>query len=383
MHILKRQARSWNLSSDENMDSLSPPDHTKLHSEELRLKCGKAIVQRLVLISGNYKVAWVCDVDITNCMRCNRRFDLFTRKHHCRLCGYIVCAKCSEHRLAISLLDEPGGSKTCTECFRRRSLCDYAESTNVPCLPPAVLPDRDQQPHRSEEEEEEGAGSGSECSTLGRHTINTTFRDTLTESMPEIYYDPAAGSGHGSSSLQSAGVDFSEWTDRYSMHINTAHSEAARQGGAVGQSTVPRMGPAPPLSRSRAGSAAPPAVAVSAPGSAPAVAPGAAVSKPAAVAVAGHTGAASPPVAQGLDAAPVPVVATKTPAEAAAAPVDSAAVVESGALAAATEDAVAGAAEGEPEKEPEQASASVVAEEAGTQAVAAAAVEEEEGQKND
>ncbi|CCE63212.1 hypothetical protein TPHA_0E01180 [Tetrapisispora phaffii CBS 4417] len=38
---------------------------------------------------------WQPDADIQNCLNCNSRFTFVNRKHHCRCCGCIFCADCS------------------------------------------------------------------------------------------------------------------------------------------------------------------------------------------------------------------------------------------------------------------------------------------------
>ncbi|EPE28018.1 FYVE/PHD zinc finger [Glarea lozoyensis ATCC 20868] len=44
---------------------------------------------------------WQPDVEATYCPICNSQFSFFTRKHHCRKCGRVVCANCSPHRITI------------------------------------------------------------------------------------------------------------------------------------------------------------------------------------------------------------------------------------------------------------------------------------------
>ena len=39
---------------------------------------------------------WERDEDVPNCRICDREFTVLTRRHHCRVCGRIVCAKCSK-----------------------------------------------------------------------------------------------------------------------------------------------------------------------------------------------------------------------------------------------------------------------------------------------
>lgn len=57
--------------------------------------------------------SWIPDEEISNCHQCNEYFTLVTRKHHCRACGYIFCANCSNQKLLIPkslLLSAPTGT---------------------------------------------------------------------------------------------------------------------------------------------------------------------------------------------------------------------------------------------------------------------------------
>jgi hypothetical protein len=40
-------------------------------------------------------VTWIPDDDVAECMACSNKFTMLLRKHHCRLCGRVLCAKCS------------------------------------------------------------------------------------------------------------------------------------------------------------------------------------------------------------------------------------------------------------------------------------------------
>ena len=47
-------------------------------------------------------VQWVRDEDMRLCISCGGAFNLLLkRRHHCRLCGSVICAKCS-HFLTFS-----------------------------------------------------------------------------------------------------------------------------------------------------------------------------------------------------------------------------------------------------------------------------------------
>lgn len=41
------------------------------------------------------------------CYECHERFTTFRRRHHCRLCGQIFCAKCTSHQINGSIIGRP------------------------------------------------------------------------------------------------------------------------------------------------------------------------------------------------------------------------------------------------------------------------------------
>lgn len=41
-------------------------------------------------------VPWVNDQDVPFCPDCGNKFSIRNRRHHCRLCGSIMCKKCME-----------------------------------------------------------------------------------------------------------------------------------------------------------------------------------------------------------------------------------------------------------------------------------------------
>lgn len=64
---------------------------------------------------------WVPDSLAVRCVRCNEPFALWRRRHHCRLCGQVVCHACSARQFYIGA---PGGrqgsprlARACDACY--------------------------------------------------------------------------------------------------------------------------------------------------------------------------------------------------------------------------------------------------------------------------
>uniref|UniRef100_A0A8C9ID76 FYVE, RhoGEF and PH domain containing 2 n=1 Tax=Piliocolobus tephrosceles TaxID=591936 RepID=A0A8C9ID76_9PRIM len=60
---------------------------------------------------------WVRDKMVTMCMRCQEPFNALTRRrHHCRACGYVVCARCSDYRAELKY-DDNRPNRVCLHCY--------------------------------------------------------------------------------------------------------------------------------------------------------------------------------------------------------------------------------------------------------------------------
>ncbi|XP_068275259.1 FYVE, RhoGEF and PH domain-containing protein 2 isoform X2 [Nyctibius grandis] len=60
---------------------------------------------------------WVRDNLVTMCMRCKEPFNAITRRrHHCRACGYVVCARCSDYKAELQY-DGNRLHRVCQECY--------------------------------------------------------------------------------------------------------------------------------------------------------------------------------------------------------------------------------------------------------------------------
>lgn len=64
--------------------------------------------------------AWVPDSRADRCMSCSEAFGVFRRKHHCRLCGRVVCWSCSTQKFIIASYDESkedAVARACDSCY--------------------------------------------------------------------------------------------------------------------------------------------------------------------------------------------------------------------------------------------------------------------------
>ncbi|KAK2493172.1 hypothetical protein MC885_004130 [Smutsia gigantea] len=68
--------------------------------------------------STEHAAPWIPDKATDICMRCTQtRFSAITRRHHCRKCGFVVCADCSRERFLLPRLS-PKPLRVCGLCYR-------------------------------------------------------------------------------------------------------------------------------------------------------------------------------------------------------------------------------------------------------------------------
>ncbi|XP_053935943.1 lateral signaling target protein 2 homolog isoform X2 [Cuculus canorus] len=68
--------------------------------------------------AGAYRVPeWVPDSTCSQCSACHSPFTLLRRRHHCRSCGKIFCARCSPHTTALPHYGQPKPVRVCTHCY--------------------------------------------------------------------------------------------------------------------------------------------------------------------------------------------------------------------------------------------------------------------------
>lgn len=58
---------------------------------------------------------WIPDSEVLDCQTCMKNFSFLVRKHHCRLCGRVVCGECSKYRMVLEKTNKP--VRVCCSCY--------------------------------------------------------------------------------------------------------------------------------------------------------------------------------------------------------------------------------------------------------------------------
>lgn len=70
---------------------------------------------------------WVPDGAAKTCYKCSDSFTLISRRHHCRVCGLLVCGKCSPRKVRLPTLDNKN-VRVCNPCYERQKLQQIVET---------------------------------------------------------------------------------------------------------------------------------------------------------------------------------------------------------------------------------------------------------------
>jgi len=62
-------------------------------------------------------VLWTPDEWSDQCHECTSKFSVVRRRHHCRSCGRVFCAKCRSQKIVIPRLNLKKPAKVCNTCF--------------------------------------------------------------------------------------------------------------------------------------------------------------------------------------------------------------------------------------------------------------------------
>lgn len=90
---------------------------------------------------------WMPDQSCRVCYECDSQFTVFNRRHHCRLCGRVFCAKCTANSIPAPADESRTGwedrekIRVCNYCFkhweRGMTTADNGMTTSSPVLSPS------------------------------------------------------------------------------------------------------------------------------------------------------------------------------------------------------------------------------------------------------
>ncbi|CAG9817241.1 unnamed protein product [Phaedon cochleariae] len=60
---------------------------------------------------------WIPDVEAPKCMSCGANFTVVKRRHHCRNCGKVFCARCSSNSVPLPKFGHAKPVRVCNKCF--------------------------------------------------------------------------------------------------------------------------------------------------------------------------------------------------------------------------------------------------------------------------
>lgn len=60
---------------------------------------------------------WIPDVEAPKCMSCGANFTVVKRRHHCRNCGKVFCARCSSNSVPLPKFGHIKPVRVCNKCF--------------------------------------------------------------------------------------------------------------------------------------------------------------------------------------------------------------------------------------------------------------------------
>ncbi|XP_054245789.1 pleckstrin homology domain-containing family F member 1 [Indicator indicator] len=88
--------------------------------------------------STEHAAPWIPDKATDICMRCTQtKFSTLTRRHHCRKCGFVVCADCSRQRFLMPRLS-PKPLRVCNLCYRQL-LAEKKKEAEADCRQPEPI----------------------------------------------------------------------------------------------------------------------------------------------------------------------------------------------------------------------------------------------------
>jgi len=109
----KKNNKTYVICAQTPKDKASWLRELELVLEEFKNKNGKSL-------NGTIRPIWKPDEVTDNCFKCNMKFTMTKRKHHCRSCGQVFCSICSNFEAELPVdLGYVGKQRVCQDCFNR------------------------------------------------------------------------------------------------------------------------------------------------------------------------------------------------------------------------------------------------------------------------
>ncbi|CAG9536686.1 unnamed protein product [Cercopithifilaria johnstoni] len=145
---------------------------------------------------GKKKPTWIADKEMLSCMLCCNKFTVFIRRHHCRCCGRVLCARCTTRKASLSYVNNPKKEhRVCDPCFetlkrieesekdiKTRESTDTNENGHSSDISPAtkpVLKSRGKPENAISTTDDQGSSSNDAAHSGSSVKRSVTFRDGL------------------------------------------------------------------------------------------------------------------------------------------------------------------------------------------------------------
>lgn len=83
-------------------------------------ECKDTLLQQGITASDEYAVSWMPDSASEICLICEAKFTPTNRRHHCRMCGILVCHKCCKDRTVIGHISSTKKQRVCRHCSGKK-----------------------------------------------------------------------------------------------------------------------------------------------------------------------------------------------------------------------------------------------------------------------
>ena len=83
--------------------------------------CYAVAAARLTDAKASAAPVWMPDRAVTRCSICNASFNVLNRRHHCRMCGAVVCKKNSMSRKLLRNINQKDAVRVCDRCVMGNS----------------------------------------------------------------------------------------------------------------------------------------------------------------------------------------------------------------------------------------------------------------------